>query len=67
MPTMPTKPSSVVKSSITDGSDLIVEFTSGKSYRYAGAGHLQSQLEGAESQGRFLNAQVKPSFAATEF
>lgn len=64
---MSTKPSSVVKSSITDGPDLIVEFNSGRSYRYTGAGHLQSQLEGAESQGAFLNTQVKPNFAAIEF
>lgn len=61
------KPSSVVKSSITDGSDLIVEFVSGRSYRYTGAGHLHAALEAAESQGAFLNTQVKPSFAALEF
>ena len=61
------KPSSVVASSITDGRDLIVEFVSGRSYRYSGAGHLQPQLENAESQGAFLNTQVKPHFAAAEF
>ena len=61
------KPSSVIKSSIADDADLIVEFNSGRSYRYAGAGHLLNALEGAESQGAFLNTQVKPNFQATEF
>ncbi len=64
---MSTKPSSVVKSSMPDGLDLIVEFTSGRTYRYTGAGHLYGDLNGAESQGKFLNAQVKPNFAAAEF
>lgn len=64
---MSSKPSSVVKSSMPDGLDLIVEFVGGRTYRYAGAGHLYTDLNAAESQGRFLNAQVKPNFTATEF
>jgi hypothetical protein len=64
---MSTKPSSVIKSAIADDADLIVEFNSGKSYRYAGAGHLLSDMESAPSQGAFLNNKVKPNFQASEF
>ena len=46
----------------SDG-NLLVRFTNGKLYRYEGAAaeHLDAMLA-AESCGRYLNANVKPSF-----
>ena len=63
------QPSSVVKSFIADGSDLVVEFSSGRCYRYAGAANEVLFLEddAAESKGAYLNTQIKPKYAATEF
>lgn len=61
------KPSSVVKSAIADGSDLIVEFNNGQCYRYAGAANEMLFLDAAESKGAYLNTQIKSRYAATKF
>jgi hypothetical protein len=63
---MPSKPSSVINSSITDGADLIVEFKNGKCFRYAGAADLYGALNAAESKGAFFNANVKGKFEASQ-
>lgn len=61
------KPSSVIASFIADGSDLIVEFVGGKCFRYAGAANEALFLDAAESKGAYLNAKIKPNYAATQF
>lgn len=61
------KPSSVIKSFIADNGDLVVEFNNGRCYRYAGAANEVVNLDGAESKGTYLNTQIKPKYAATEF
>lgn len=64
---MCTKTSSLIASAIIDGNDLIVELTSGKCFRYAGAGDQADPLAVAPSKGAYFNTQIKGKYAATEF
>lgn len=61
--------SSNVKALGTDGDDLIVVFSNGVAYRYAGAGRLAESLRREKSVGSALYAQVtsrREEFVATK-
>lgn len=54
--------SSNVYAFVKEGDDLCVQFKSGQSYRYTGAGHLYYDMLVANSKGTFLNTEVKPHY-----
>jgi len=57
--------SSMISSVFVTGNDLDVTFTTGKTYRYAGAASHAGAIEKAESAGRYFNANIKGKFAFT--
>lgn len=49
-----------------DGSDLVVKFQSGKTFRYEGAGQHFNAMRAAESAGKYFHAHIKGNHPATE-
>lgn len=54
--------SSVIANSKVAGNDLVVTLTNGKTYTYAGAAGEKGKLDGAESQGRYFNSNIKTNY-----
>jgi hypothetical protein len=59
----PVNKSSVIKNVGQIGCDLYVEFKSGKTYTYLGAGDHYHALALAESAGKYFNEHIKNKFA----
>lgn len=58
--------SSCIKDVTACDGDMILEFHSGKTYQFAGAGSHVGPLLAAPSAGRYFNANVKGAYAAAQ-
>lgn len=63
--TAPVNASSTVANVQISGTDLLVTFSNGKTYSYANASVEFDALVNADSAGRYLNAVIKPTYAAS--
>lgn len=57
--------SSVIQSASKSGTDLVIEFKSGRKYSYAGAASHLTALKTASSAGQYFNTNIKNAFSAT--
>ena len=54
--------STVIKSSVVKGKDLIVNLQNGNAYTYAGAADQKPHLDAAPSQGKYFNEHIKSQY-----
>jgi len=57
--------STAIASVGADGSDLLVKYNTGRTYRYTGAGTELNDLVASESVGRFVNSRIIGRFPAS--
>jgi len=54
--------STLIKSSVVKGEDLIVNLQNGNAYSYAGAADQKAHLDAAPSQGKYFNENIRSRY-----